>query len=119
MAVVLDANLLVVLATDEARAKTIADRFGEWAEAGEELHAPALMLYEAANALTRLIARGQLAAAALPQAWAAIERTPITYHPLRDGPAAVELALRLGGQSAYWAPLVRARVHESRQSEGG
>ena len=34
-------------------------------------------------------------------------RAPITYHALRDGAAAVELALRLGRQSAYDAAYVQ------------
>lgn len=107
MAVVLDANLLVALASDEAQAQTIEEHFSEWAEIGEELHAPALMPYEVANALTRLIAAGQLAVETLAEVWVAIGRVPITYHALSDGAATVEVALRLGRRSAYDAAYVQ------------
>jgi predicted nucleic acid-binding protein len=110
LAVVVDANLLVALAADEARAPRVAQRLGGWADAGESLHAPALLPYEAANALTRLIAAEALPAEALGEAWAAIERAPITYHSLEDGPATVELALRLARRSAYDAAYVALAV---------
>ena len=110
MAVVLDANLLVALATDAARARAIGERFSDWVQVGQELHAPALAPYEVASALTRLIAAGRLAAEALPEAWTAIWRAPIAYHGLRDGTAVVDLALRLGRQSAYDAAYVQLAV---------
>jgi len=95
----------------------IAERFGEWAEVGEELHAPALLPYEAASALTRLIAAGQLAGEVLPEAWAAIGRAPISYHALSDGAGAVELALRLGA-TAPTTPRTSSLRSSSTPSSG-
>jgi predicted nucleic acid-binding protein len=62
LSVVLDASALVVLALDRRRASAVEARLREWDEAGEALHAPELLRYEAANALARAAAAGQLPA---------------------------------------------------------
>ncbi len=46
MSVVIDANLLVVLVTDEERGRPVSAKLGEWASGGEALHAPGLARYE-------------------------------------------------------------------------
>lgn len=61
MAVVIDANLLVVLALDRAKAGAVEERLRAWRAAGESLHAPSLLRYEVASALTRAVDAGQLA----------------------------------------------------------
>jgi predicted nucleic acid-binding protein len=73
-----------------------------WIEAGEELHAPDLLPYEVANALTRLVVAGMFPRERLAEAWRAVLAVPIVYHPLADdGDRVIDLALRLGRQSAY------------------
>ena len=62
MAIVVDANLVVVLATTDPRAPAVERHLQIWLDRGEELHAPHLLLYEVANALTRQVAAGWLAA---------------------------------------------------------
>ena len=58
MAIVLDANLVVVLVSGDPR-RPIAERLLRgWIDAGEDLHAPELLPYEVANGLTRLVAAG-------------------------------------------------------------
>ncbi len=101
MSVVLDANALVVLALDRQRATAVKARLGEWRDAGEELHAPELQRYEAANALARAVAARQLPASEVTAAWDIITAVPVILHRLENGSAVVEMAQRLKRQSAY------------------
>lgn len=102
MPVVVDANVLVVLASGDLRKPTAQKLLRGWIEAGEELHAPALLPYEVANGLTRLVAAGAFPAKQVEDAWRAVLAVPITYHPLQvQGPQVITLALRLRRQSAY------------------
>jgi predicted nucleic acid-binding protein len=101
LTVVLDANALIVLALDRGRAVAVEERLREWHEAGEDLHAPDLMLYEAANALARAVAAGQLPAAGVSTAWELMTSVPVTLHRLDDGAAVVEMTQRLERKSAY------------------
>lgn len=77
-----------------------------WLDTGEELHAPALITYEVANALTRLVAAGRLPANNLEEVWALVERLPLQLHLLTSVPPVVETAVRLGRQSAYDAAYI-------------
>lgn len=69
MSVVLDANALVVLALDRERAAAVKACLRDWRDAGDELHAPELQRYEAATALARSVAAGQLPASEVTAAW--------------------------------------------------
>ena len=111
MSVVLDANVLVVLALDRRRAPAVEARLREWNEAGEELHAPELLRYEMASALARGVAAGQFPASDVTNAWELFVAVPVTLHPLEEGPAVVEIALRLERQSAYDAAYIGLAEH--------
>jgi predicted nucleic acid-binding protein len=104
--VVIDANLLVALALNDPRAPAVDRHVREWASAGETLHAPALLRYEAANALTRAVAAGHLARDRVVTAWERITRVDMQLNTLADGVAAVETALRLERSNAYDAAYV-------------
>jgi predicted nucleic acid-binding protein len=106
LSVVIDANLLVVLALNDPRAPVVDRWFREWAETGETLHAPELLRYEAASALARAVVAGQLPADHVAGAWHAIMRLDVTLHPLTDGADVVATALRLERSSAYDAAYV-------------
>lgn len=106
MAVVVDANLLVVLALDRARAAAVEERLRTWRDGGESLHAPSLLRYEIASALTHAVGAGQLAEADVAQAWRAATATPVRLHELDLGPQVVAVARRLGRQSAYDAAYI-------------
>lgn len=106
MTVVLDANLLVVLALDDERAPLVEAKMREWAGAGETLHAPALMPYEAANALVRAAVVGGLSPDVVAEIWAMIAAVPVILHPLAEGVAVIAIAQRLGRHSAYDAAYV-------------
>jgi predicted nucleic acid-binding protein len=101
MAAVLDASLLVALASGDPRADAVSARLAGWLASGEELHAPALTPFEVANGLTRLVAAGALPEDRVETAWSSIQELPVTYHPLRDGPLVVSLARRLERKSAH------------------
>jgi predicted nucleic acid-binding protein len=106
LTVVLDANLLVVLALDDERAPLVEAKMREWASAAETFHAPALMPYEAANAVLRAAVAGGLGLDVVAQIWATILAVPVTLHPLAEGVAVIAIAQRLGRQSAYDAAYV-------------
>jgi predicted nucleic acid-binding protein len=106
LSVVVDANLLVALALNDPRAPAVDRHIREWAAAGETLHAPELLRYEAANALTRAVVAGHLARDRAGTAWERITRVGVQLHPLADGAAAVETALRLERSNAYDAAYV-------------
>ncbi len=75
-------------------------------ESGEDLHAPSLLRYEVANALTRKVVAGELDTDDAEIAWKQIAAMPITLHDFDDGPGAIEIALKLRRESAYDAAYV-------------
>lgn len=101
MAIVIDANLVIARATDDGRAGAITALTSQWTRDGQQLNAPALLRYEVAHGLSRMIAAGAFAKDDLSTATATIRNLSITYHPLDDPASAVEIALRLGRRSAY------------------
>jgi len=106
LSVVIDANLLVALALNDPRAPAVDRILREWALADETLHAPELLRYEAANALTRAVVAGHLARNHAAMAWERIARVGVKLHPLHDGAAAVATALSLARSNAYDAAYV-------------
>lgn len=102
MSVVTDANLLIAFAVDDARAPAVTAQLRRWTVAGEDLHALALLPYEVANGLTRLIAAAAFPAERVAEAWEMVMALPIAYHALReDGDEVVAIATRLGRKNAY------------------
>ena len=107
MAVVIDANLLVVMVSGDARGPVASERIEAWITADEEIHAPELLAYEVASAFTRLIARHSISSRQARSAWEALEVLPIVRHPLSDDlPRVVEIALQLQRQSANDAAYI-------------
>ena len=62
MSVVVDASLIVALVVEDARQAAAQAHLERWVDAGESLHAPAVLPYEVANVLSRLAFNGVLAA---------------------------------------------------------
>lgn len=106
MSIVLDANALVVLALDQRRASAVEQLLRTWVEEGEILHAPELLPYEVASALSRAVAAGQLPAAEVPGACQRIAAIPIALHPLQHAAAVVTMTQRLERKSAYDAAYI-------------
>lgn len=107
MAVVVDANLLVVMVSGDARGPSASEQIEAWITADEELHAPELLTYELASAFTRLVASRSISSPQVRLAWEALDALPIVRHPLSDDlPAVVDIALKLKRQSAYDAAYI-------------
>ena len=106
MTVVVDANVVVALSLDDARAGVVERQLRDWSDAGESLHAPSLFRFEVASALTRNVAAGRIDLADAEAAWRRIVTMPVTLHDLEDGPAAIEVAQKLQRKSAYDAAYV-------------
>ncbi len=101
MSVVLDANVLIVLALDRQRAPAVEKLLRAWKAEGQELHAPVLLRYEIASALALAVSAGQLEPDAVADASKPIESVPIVLHQPKDTAALVAMAQRLERRSAY------------------
>lgn len=106
MELVIDANVLAALVTDREGSGVIRHHLVRWTAAGATLHAPILMRYEVASALTRAAAREGVPRIDVAQAWRRISAVPVTEHALDDGPAVISVARQLGRKSAYDAAYV-------------
>lgn len=106
MTVVLDSNVLVAMVTRDQRAESVGRYVKALGEAGEALHAPRLLRYEVANALTRKVVAGEIDIEDAARGWRQIVAMPIMLHDLDDGPAVIEIALKLRRESAYDAAYV-------------
>jgi predicted nucleic acid-binding protein len=106
MAVVVDANLPIVLVSKDPRKQAVLSKFMEWIEQGVPLHAPQLMQYEIANALTRLITAKVFSESDLAKSFEYLSQLPIIYHPLSQEERVVSVALLLKRQSAYDAAYI-------------
>lgn len=106
MTVVVDANLVVALAIDHERGPLVDTQLRAWAAAREAMHAPSLLRYEAANALARTVAAGELSPAGAEDAFRAISALPITLHELENGSSVLQLTAELKRRSAYDAAYI-------------
>lgn len=107
MPIVLDANLLVVMMTNDTRGPAVHSQVQERINADVSLHAPYLLPYEITNAMTRVIKAGALPVEQLPDEWSLLDQIPVTYHQLDiHGPEVVRIALQLQRSSAYDAAYV-------------
>jgi predicted nucleic acid-binding protein len=106
LSIVIDANVLAVLPLDRRRAPAVDRHLRQWRDAGEDLHAPALLPYELASALATAVAAGQLPREDAARAWAHVSTVPVVLHQLDDGPAVVAMTQRLERKSAYDAAYV-------------
>jgi len=107
VAVVVDANLLIVMVSGDVRGPLASERVESWITTGEDMHAPELLPYEVASALTRLVATRAMSSRQVRLAWEAISEMPVVQHPLSDDlPRVVDIALRLKRRSAYDAAYI-------------
>jgi predicted nucleic acid-binding protein len=99
VSVVVDASVLVALVVPDERQQQARDFLEDWLEAGESLHAPAVLPYEIANVLARLVFDGNLEQDDVGQIWADLAALGVVLHPFdltQNGPqvAAVTTQLR-------------------------
>lgn len=98
MSIVVDASLIVALVVADERQGAARAHLERWADAGEELHAPAVLPYEVANVLARLVFDGDLAADRVTETWADLTALGVQFHPFElaeDGPAVAAITAQL------------------------
>jgi predicted nucleic acid-binding protein len=90
VSVVVDASVIVALVVADERQAAAQARLEGWVEAGEELHAPAVLPYEVANVLARLVFDGNLEDEGVGEIWSDLAGLGVKFHPFDltdDGPA--------------------------------
>jgi hypothetical protein len=85
LSVVIDANVLVVLASDRHRSPAVERCLRQWRPDGEELHAPMLLRYKVASALANALSAGQLDSGNVGRTWQRIAAVPVVLHQLDTG----------------------------------
>lgn len=106
MTLVVDASLLVALASSEPAGALVEERLTHRVEDDEELHAPALIYYEVASGLRKSVAGGRMRPDELATAVALAEAVPLTIHPRSDLVQVIGLAGQLERRSVYDAVYV-------------
>jgi predicted nucleic acid-binding protein len=88
VSVVVDASVIVALVVADERQEPTHRHLESWLEAGEELHAPAVLPFEVANVLARLVFDGTLEINDVSQIWHDLAALGLLLHPFdlaRDG----------------------------------
>jgi predicted nucleic acid-binding protein len=99
--IVVDASLLVRLASRGEWVELIDAKLDEWGSAGETLHAPDLLSYELESALRSLVFTGHLSE---PQAIEGLNRiavVPLVFHRHPGESRLLRMAGRQGTRVAY------------------
>lgn len=110
MSVVVDASLIVALIVPDDHQTAAQERLVGWIESGEELHAPAVLPYEIANVLARLVFDGHLAAQDVSDTWSDLDALGVLLHPfdfMEDGPAVAAITTQLRRRHATDATYIR------------
>lgn len=99
MSVVVDAGIVVALIVADERQGAVRAHLEGWLEAEEALHAPAVLPYEIANVLARLVFDGVLEISEVDDVWKDLVALGLLLHPFdltEDGQevAAVTAQLR-------------------------
>ncbi len=99
MSVVVDAGVVVALIVADERQDAVRAHLEGWLEAEEALHAPAVLPYETANVLARLVFDGVLEISEVADVWKDLVALGLLLHPFdltEDGQevAAVTAQLR-------------------------
>jgi predicted nucleic acid-binding protein len=100
---IVDASVVVeFVAPDADGAEPVQTLFDQWAQTGEELHAPALLPLEVMNALITGIRRGRWNGQAADAAFGFVAALPISLHDdARDRHQAWELVRRYDNHPIY------------------
>jgi len=110
VSVVVDASLIVALVVADERQAAVQAHFDGWVESGEELHAPAVLSYEVANVLARLVFDGDIAVDDIADTWSDLAALDVVFHPFdltQDGPAVAEITRQLRRRHATDSTYIR------------
>lgn len=98
MSVVVDASVIVAVVVADERQDAARAHLLSWLEAGEGLHAPAVLPYEVANVLARSTFDGTLELAEVHEVWTDLAALGLVLHPfdlIRDGGEVAAMTARL------------------------
>ena len=98
MSVVIDASVIIAVVVADERQDAARALLEGWLEAGEGLHAPAVLPYEVANVLGRLVFDGALEIDDVKDIWDDLAAVGLVLHPFdlaEDGPEVAAVTARL------------------------
>ena len=98
MSVVIDARVIIAVVVADERQDAAQAHLEGWLEAGEGLHTPAVLPYEVANVLARLVFDGALAISEVDSIWADLDVLGLVLHPFdltQDGQEVAAITARL------------------------
>ena len=98
MSVVIDASVMIAVVVADERQDAARALLEGWLEAGEGLHAPAVLPYEVANVLGRLVFDGALEIDEVKDIWDDLAAVGLVLHPFdlaEDGPEVAAVTARL------------------------
>ncbi len=81
MSVVVDASVIVAMVVADERQDQARTHLERWLDQGEGLHAPAVLPYEVANVLARLVFDGALEMSAVGEIWGDLAALGLLLHP--------------------------------------
>ena len=81
MTVVVDANVIVAVMVADERQAAARGHLEDWLAADEQLHAPAVLPYEIANVLARLVFDGAMQVSEVSEIWDDLAALRLVLHP--------------------------------------
>jgi predicted nucleic acid-binding protein len=110
VSVVVDASLIVALLVADKRQAAAQAHLEDWVDAGEDLHAPAVLPYEVANVLARLVFDGDLDPDGIADIWSDLSALDVMLHSFNltlDGPAVAAITTQLRRRHATDSTYIR------------
>jgi predicted nucleic acid-binding protein len=98
VSVVIDASVIIAVVVADERQDAARALLEGWLEAGEGLHAPAVLPYEVANVLGRLVFDGALEIDKVKDIWDDLAAVGLVLYPFdlaEDGPEVAAITARL------------------------
>ncbi len=109
MSAVVDASVVIAVVVADERQDAVRTRLEGWLKVGERLHAPAVLPYEVANVLARLVFDGALQISEVTDIWSDLAAMGLLLHPfdlVEDGPEVAAVTARLRRRHATDATYV-------------
>ena len=98
MSVVVDASIVIAVVVADPRQDIVRAQLADWLASGEALHAPAVLPYEIANVLARLVFDNMLKISEVENVWEDLDALGLVLHPFDltvDGPAVAAVTAQL------------------------
>jgi predicted nucleic acid-binding protein len=98
VSVVIDASVIVAVIVADERQDLARAQLAAWLDAGDELHAPAVLPYEIANVLASLVFDAAIQLSDVTEIWDDLATLGLVLHPFdlaRDGREVAAITARL------------------------